>query len=53
MENEAIVKGAAPADDPSVPPSTPGVIFDFPSPFASFWESLNAGGETPQAIQGN
>jgi len=52
-ENEAVVKGAAPADDPSVPPSSPGVIFDFPSPSASFWESLNAGGETPQATQGN
>jgi len=53
MENEAVVKGAASADDPSVPPSTPGVIFDFPSPSASFWESLNAGDETPQATQGN
>jgi len=31
------------------PVASPGVIFDFPSPSASFLERLGAGGETPQA----
>jgi len=35
------------------PVASPGVIFDFPSPSASFLEALGAGGETPQAAQGN
>ena len=39
--------------EPSASSSTPGVIFDFPSPSASFWEALDAGGETPQATQGS
>jgi len=39
--------------EPSASSSSPSVIFDFFSPFASFWESLDVGGETPQATQGN
>jgi len=58
-EEEARGDAEAPAtreasqDDSFVPPSSPGVIFDFPSPSASFWESLDAGGETPQATRGS
>jgi len=48
VATEATVGG-----EPSASTSTPGVIFDFPSPSASFWESLDAGGKTPQATQGS
>jgi len=39
--------------EPSAFSLTPGVIFDFLSLSASFWEFLDAGGETPQATQGS
>ena len=48
VAREAIAEG-----EPSASSSAPGVIFDFPSPSASFWEALDAGGETPQATQGS
>jgi len=50
---EKVATGEALEGEPLAPLSPPGVIFDFPSPSASFWEALDAGGETPQATQGN
>jgi len=51
-ERENAREATASAGSPA-PPSTPDMIFDFPSPSASFLEALGAGGGTPQATQGS
>ena len=48
VATKAIVEGELSAST-----LTLNVIFDFLSPSASFWESLDAGDETPQATQGS
>jgi len=52
-EAERVATEATAEGEPPAPSLTPGATFVFPSPSASFWEALDAGGETPQATQGS